>query len=154
MAYTPPYNTVAEIQRRTGISGNSNISTTSINTKITISDGIVDGYIIDRYSLPLSSTCSVLKELAGEIAEALILREEYGPEIADTDKDGQNKYENAISILNSVKTGSMKLLTDSNPRSEFAVNAGTLPTSYPNNASDILTTTLSTAPKFRVGDTY
>ena len=154
MSYLTPYNKVEEIRIRSGIKDNPNFDDSQIQTQITIADSIVDGYIIDQYTLPLSSTCSTVKELAGELATALILREQYGPEVADTDKDGEAKFDNVISILEKIQNGTLKLLTDSNPKTEFTRNSGTLPSSYPNNTSDALTTSASTAPVFRMGDTF
>lgn len=136
------------------MTGNLNISTTSINSKITISDGIVDGYIGDTYTLPLSSTCSVIKELAGEVAEALILKEQYGPEVADSDKDGYKKWDSVITILESIQSGKMKLYTDSTPRTEFTSNTETQPKAFPDNTSDALTTSASTAPQMRMGSRF
>lgn len=151
MVWTTPYNTGSEIRRRSGITGNVNISTASVASKITISDGIVDGYIGDVYTLPLSSTCSVVKELAGEVAEALILKEQYGPEVEDSDKDGYNKWDSVIKILKSIQSGEMKLYTDSTPRTEFTANTETQPKAFGDNTSDALLTSASTAPQMRMG---
>jgi phage gp36-like protein len=154
MSYLSPYNTAKEIRVRTGIKDNPNFNDSKINTQITIADSMVEGYIIDKYILPLSSTCSTVKELAGEMACALILREQYGPEVADTDKDGQAKFDNVISILEKIQSGDLKLITDSNPKTEFTRNSSNLSDSYPDNQSDVLVSTASTAPQMRMGDRY
>lgn len=151
MSFNPPYNSNSEIRRRSGITGNFNIS---IENKIAIADGVVDGYIGEVYTLPLSSTCSIVSELAGEVTEALILKEQYGPEVTDSDKDGYVKWDSVIKILESIQSGKMKLFTDSIPKTEFTRNTEAQPSAFPTKTSDALTTTASTAPQFRIGSKF
>lgn len=114
---------------------------------------MVNGFVAAAYSLPLSTTCSIVKELSGELAEALILKEQYGPEVADTDKDGFRKFESAVETLKLIQDGTMKLLADSNSQ-ELTRDSTTQIKGFPDNTSDTLTTTASTAPQVRMGDIF
>lgn len=148
------YNTVSEIRRKTGIAGNLNISSTSITSKIIISDGIVNGHLIDVYALPISGGApAMVKELAGEVAEALILQEQYGKEVEDTDKDGYKKMETAIGLLEKIQKRELKVINDTTSL-EIATTDNFRPSSYPSPTSDLLTTTASTSPVERMGDFY
>ena len=148
------YNTVDEIRRRTAIEGNYNISTASLESKVKISDSVVNGYIVDVYVLPISGGApAIVSELAGELACALILKEEYGPEVEDSDKDGFKKWDAAISILKSIQSKELKVLNDTTSQ-ELPTTTQFQPKSFGDNTSDALTTTASTSPVMRMGDTW
>ncbi len=148
------YTNAAEIRRKSGIIDNLQISTASIEAKATIATGIVNGYIGHVYSLPLSGGAPlVIQELTTQIADALILKEEYGPEVNDSDKDGQAKFDSALEILEKIKDGEMKLYNDTTS-SELTKTRLFKPRFLGNDTTDQLTTTASTAPKIRMGDKY
>lgn len=155
------YTNTSNVRIAAGIVGNLNISTASIEQKVVMADGVINGKIMDVYSLPLDETPSFIIQIASQLAAAFILIDEYGKEAEDTDKDG---YKRLDLIYNDKKTGlldriqkkEIKLISDTTS-TELAVSGVKSPVFRPNNLSSSENETdpeVSTRPKIFMNKTY
>jgi hypothetical protein len=137
------YTTNAKVRIAAGIVGNINISTASIDSKVIMADGFINGKIGDVYSLPLAETPAFLTELASQLAAAFVLIDEYGKEAQDTDKDGYKRLnvltnENGTGLLDKIQKKEVKLFSDTTSQ-ELATSTTRTPIFRPNNLSSLST---------------
>ena len=155
------YTTVDNTRISAGIVGNLNISTASIEQKITMADGIINGKIMDVYTLPLAETPSFLIEIASQLAASFILIDEYGKEAKDTDKDGYNRLkliynDKKTGLLDRIQKKEIKLISDTTSE-ELAVSSVKSPSFRPNNLSSSENETdpdINTSPKILSNKIY
>jgi hypothetical protein len=155
MAYT----TNAKVRIAAGIVGNLNISTASIDAKVTMADGFINGKIGDVYSLPLAETPAFITELASQLAAAFVLIDEYGKEAQDTDKDGYKRLglltnEDGTGILDKIQKKELKLFSDTTSQ-ELNTATTRTPIFRPNNLSQNSTNPeVSTKEKIMMNKIY
>lgn len=155
------YTTVDNARISAGIVGNLNISTASIEQKIAMADGIINGKIMDVYTLPLDETPEFIIQIASQLAAAFILIDEYGKEAEDTDKDGYKRldliYNNKkTGILDRIQKKDIKLISDTTS-TELAISTVKSPVFRPNNLSSDENETdqdVNTTPKLRMNKNY
>ena len=157
MAYT----TLEKSRIAAGIVGNLNITTASIESKILMADGVINGKISDVYSLPLSEEPEFIKELASQMVSAFILIDEYGKEAQDSDKDGYKRLDllfndKQTGILDRIQKKQIKLISDTS--STELDRANTLRASYRPTAlscdKDQTDPDIRTREKFGMNNTY
>ena len=133
------YTTTDNVRIAAGIVGNLNISTASIEQKITMSTGVINGKIMDVYTLPLAETPSFIEQIASQLAAAFILIDEYGKEAEDTDKDGYNRLkliynDKKTGLLDRIQKKEIKLISDTTS-TELAISSVKSPVFRPNDLS-------------------
>lgn len=147
------YSSVATVKQFAGITGNLNISTASITTKIGMADGIINGKIFDAYVLPLSETPAMIENISAQLAAAMILLDEYGVETEETDKDGEKMWERALAVLEMIQKRELKIISDTTG-TELSLAGRTQPSFSPNNITQVATDTSSTVNKFSMNDVF
>jgi hypothetical protein len=155
------YTTRNNVRISAGIVGNLNISTASIDSKISMAEGIINGKISDVYALPLAETPAMITEIASNLAAAMVLIDEYGKEAQDTDKDGYKRldliYNNkGTGYLDMIQKKALKIISDTTSTELSTANTRT-PIFRPNNLSSSDTQTdpdVSTYQKIKMNKTY
>lgn len=89
------YATIIGIRKEAGFENNDNIDDFRVSQARMRAENVIDGYIGNVYTLPLSEVPGMIRLTAEKLAAAYLLQEEYGADSRGTDKDGYNK-ENAI----------------------------------------------------------
>lgn len=148
------YATTNEVRQASGVAGNPNITTASIDTKRLISYGLINGKIGQAYSLPITEAPRILKGIEIELAASLILRQEYGVDAQGSDKDWQPRYDAMVDILDEISKRNYFLINDTTGV-ELTTNSLRQPAFLPNdttNASD--SASVSTAPHFGINDKF
>lgn len=136
------YSTVAKIRQGAGFTSNTNVTDSNITTLQTRAFNIIKSYIGGRYALDDLSgalfTGSAAEEMLKGIEELLavgyLLIDEYGPTL-DGDKNGQRKIDLAMSQLNDIKAGKLKLFDVNNDEfgSQANGSAGPISDIFPTN---------------------
>ena len=155
------YTNIGNVRISAGMVGNLNISTASIQQKITMADGVINGKIMDVYSLPLDETPSFLIEIASQLAAAFVLIDEYGKESEDTDKDGFKRLDliyndKKTGILDRIQKKEIKLISDTTS-DELAISSVKSIEFRPNNLSSDENETdpdVNTSPKIKMNNAY
>jgi len=155
------YTTIANVRIAAGIVGNLNVSTASIQQKISMANGVINGKISDVYSLPLAETPSFITEIASQLAGAFVLIDEYGKEAEDTDKDGFKRLDllyndKKTGILDRIQKKEMKLISDTTSE-ELTTSNVKSPIFRPTTLSSDENETdpdIATHPKLKMNNTY
>lgn len=153
------YTTNSQVRIAAGIVGNFNISTASIDSKVLMADGVINGKISDVYSLPLEETPAYLIEIASQLAAAFVLIDEYGKETADSDKDGYKRLdliynESGTGLLDMIQKKEVKLISDTTSK-ELAISLVRSPAFRPNNLSESSKDpNVNTSSKIKINKTF
>jgi len=139
----PNYTTQAIVRQRAGFAGNLSITTESITTAIATADAIIDSALYGIYSLPMSETPSIIKEVATHLSVGQILIDNYGIQDEDQKKNGEQHITFAQSLLADIRGRKLAVL-DSASKEMTTVETSS-PSFYPNDTS-ASSTTDSTSP--------
>ncbi len=151
------YSSHSVVRRKAGFSNNFDVTTAAITGAIARADAIVNGKIGDVYALPLTYVGSFVREASEELAVAILLQEEYGPEVENADKDGYLKMRQWVNdsrtgLLDQVQDKTVKIYRD-DTGVEITRNDAYDPSFYPNNASNDDADN-STEPKIGMNDKF
>jgi len=154
------YTTVAKVRIAGGIVGNLNISTASIESKVAMANGVINGKIIDAYVLPLAETPEMITEIASQLAAAFVLIDEYGKEAQGTDKDGYKRLgllynEAGTGILDQIQKRQIKIISDTTS-TELETSSLKSPAFRPNDTSTNNTEDrdIATAPYVKINQVF
>lgn len=109
MAYT----TASAVRVASGFSDTTNITTATIEAYIADADRVIDSYIGDVYTLPLSATSELIETLSRHITVGLLYANEYGEESQGTDKGWKARLDWAMEQLVKIQEKKMKLYDSS-----------------------------------------
>ena len=129
MAYT----TESAVRAASGFSNTTNITTGTVTAYIADADRVIDSYVADIYSTPLSATSEVVEMLSRYITIGLLYANEYGEESQGTDKGWKSRLDWAMDQLQKIKDQKMKLYDSSGV--ELSRSSLRVPSFYPTESS-------------------
>lgn len=147
------YATVSDVRIFAGIVGNTDISTASIITKITMADSVINGKLYDVYTLPLAETPGLILSLSAELAAALVLSDEYGSETDRTEKDAKIRIDRVMKFLDEIQSRKLKVISDTDG-TQLALAERTQPDFLANDTTQTAQDSSSTAVHFGMQDTF
>lgn len=78
------------------------IDTDAVDRALADTDALIDGYLVARYALPITTTPAILTDLAQSIAI-------YKLHVGATDPKIERDHDNAIRTLKDISTGAIRL---------------------------------------------
>jgi phage gp36-like protein len=128
------YTDTATVRQRAGFAGNLNIATTSITGAIATADAIIDSTIFGVYTLPMTETPSLIKEIATHLAVGQLLVDNYGIQDEELKKSGQCHINFATDLLEQIRQRKLKVLSSAS--TEMSQADANLPSFFPTESSE------------------
>lgn len=143
-----PYTTEAIVRAESPFKDSALIDSTYVDRAIAQADDLIDSIIGSVYSLPLSTTPSIIQDVSTTLAIINLLRDQnLNIEIANG-VDMESKAEDAMNTLEMIRTRKIKLYSSG---SELATSDLIKPAYYPTTAS---TSSGDTEAKFTMNKVF
>jgi len=104
------YSTGTKIRQEAGFSSNSNVLDATVTGFQSAATSQIDGVLSKIYTLPLSTTPSIIELIERKLAAGHLMLEEYGVDAEGTDKDGNSKVKWAENQLQMIEDGIIQLV--------------------------------------------
>lgn len=146
------YSTEALVRAASGFSNTANITSATITAYLDDADSVINGYIGDVYSLPLSTTCEMIETIARHITVGLLYANEYGEESQGTDKGWKGRLDWAMDLLKQIQDQKLKLRGSTG--TELTRSSFRLPVFSPTTAESDASATDTKEPRFTMNTQY
>lgn len=131
------YCSIYDIREEAGFLDNNYIDDGRINALRLQAEAEVKASIGSVYALPLKAPNEVVRTITKLLAAGWLMYQEYGVEASGTSKDGTDKIKQARSMLDAIRTHTLKLFDENDVELERApacVSGGTVD-GYPDNTA-------------------
>lgn len=101
-----------DVRKEAGFDENFDVKDSILDNYREEAKSTIDSFVGTRYALPLSSTPKIIRLINKILAGGLILLKEYTEEADGTNKEGKQKFNQAMGLLEKIAKGEIKLFDE------------------------------------------
>ena len=146
------YSVVANIRAQTPFKSSTLISDAEITQKIAEADGMIDSYIGQVYTLPLSETPEIIKSISKDLSAVMLYDDQNKNFEVQPGININDEWERILSALKSIQSRELKLYDTAG--SELTLADRIKPKFYPTEASSASDSTEQTGAKFTINQDF